>query len=203
MKKILITGFQSFAGRVRNGSDFVAAALEVKHSGLVVSQSLSTTWEAALNPSVPENCTHVLGLGEGLDYGVYVERLGTPLRGGKDVNGQDPPKLGEGADKNPVILDLTWGEREQTAAGLAVPSARELGLYPLLPGIVVNHFAGFFCCNGRAFALGKLRESRPDLRVGFIHVPPMDGWEVQNPGQPYVEIMARAVTAVLVGNRWL
>lgn len=218
MKTICVTGFGAFGGRSVNGSEpvvgpgFAEEMLvgtdqdpEVKISTRV----LPVVWSAIDGFELEPDVSHWLGLGEGHDYGIFIERIAVRARQRLGIDGKLPVQLPR---EYPDFyrLDLRWGWDVHPNHELwGVPEPHMLGLPTGSPGIVENFSAGTYMCNAIAYNMAMAQErrrknmGRPLLQTGFIHIPPQGAWMERNPNGNYVQIMRRVVKAVLLYNGWI
>ncbi len=157
--KILITGFEPFAGRTKNGSQTLARAL---HGKIIIgyqveSEFLPVAWEGfgvllhdLIGVHKPDI---VLGLGEGKETFSCLEQTGRNIANGTD---------NEGVSRiNEPLEDDGPAERAAT-----IHWAPEWFSY--MPGkIKPSQHAGQYLCNHFLFsALGSAR-----VPLGFLHLP--------------------------------
>ncbi|MDQ8197302.1 hypothetical protein QEH56_04045 [Pelagicoccus enzymogenes] len=157
--KILITSFQPFRGRERNGSQTIATALEstlaehhVQHLSLPVSwgviEEIALPQMERLNPDI------VLGLGEGTPCFLKVETLAFNQRIGIDESKTAPASKSIDS-AGPPSCPSRWPLPESLVESLKSK-------------VTISGDAGRFLCNN---ALYRFSRSHCPF-AGFFHLPP-------------------------------
>ena len=156
---VLVTAFEPFAGRTRNGSATVAAALPAAGSAeaRIVVVRLPVTWDAParLATLVAEHRPRlILGLGEGHPGRIAWERIARNRADGADERGAPPPAATLSAD----------GPTERRGTLQCDPAWFPDATVP----IVASDDAGAYLCNALYWHATALDAPR----VGFLHLPP-------------------------------
>ncbi len=171
--RVLVTGFEAFAGAASNPSGEVVrrlvsvpqpeladAGVEVRGVVLPVSYRASgPALMAAIEAHAPEVII-ALGLAEGRS-GITPERVAINL---------DDARIADNDGEQPIDAAIDEGgpaARFSTLPVKAIVAAlNEAGV-----SASVSLTAGSFVCNHVAYVLGGAVERNPGLRGGFIHVP--------------------------------
>lgn len=172
MTRVLVTGFEPFAGAASNPSGEVARLVARHNAGYeehgieVRGVVLPVTFAgavAALERAIAKHSPDVvlaLGLAEGRDA-ITPERVTINLDDARipDNDGAQPIDEPIEAD-GPAARFTGLPVKSMVAAirGAGVPSS-------------VSLTAGSFVCNHVAYVLGGIAERHPGMRAGFVHVP--------------------------------
>ncbi len=162
LDRILVVGFAPFQGRLQNGSQTLAEALEknTPRGAVLEALVLPVAWgsvEQLLMPKLKAFAPSlVLGLGEGKPGQITLERAARNARSGVD-------ECGARAENEWVEMD--GAEVINSRLSYRFQRPKELA-FPL----VLSEDAGEFLCNS---ALYRCLES-PVPSVGFVHVPPQE-----------------------------
>lgn len=156
---VLITAFQPFAQRSKNGSATVAGALGKELSGVNLHiDVMPVRWgepERRLPMLVAQHRPRLLiGLGEGQPGSVAVERVARNQAWGADTADQSPRHdrlLPDGPHerRSTLLFEEKW------------PLSREVA-------VTTSDDAGQYLCNALLYAA----LAQPVERIGFIHLPP-------------------------------
>jgi pyroglutamyl-peptidase len=199
-KYILITGFEPFGGRKANGSWEAVRHLQgtvVDGKKVIVSQ-LPVVWEKAsekLAALIREyHPVAVVSFGEAGAEPVRVEMAAKNVRDKVPDNAGKMPATGFISASAPPFLRTTLN------ADVITQRLHEAGI-----GAVLSQDAGGYLCNETFFNLMDFHgtEKSPDIRRGFIHVPPLDALAVMPDGSTLLfdhamlektaDVIARAV----------
>ena len=159
MAAVLVTGFEPFAGREKNGSRTLVQALTGGRLGgvAIATEVFPVRWagfsETIRRVAATRRPVLWLGLGEGRRPIPAFERVGKNRSGGPDVDGAGPPGsvLTEGG---PVIRSTTMKWRESWFSDIDPP-------------VRTSDDAGEYLCNSLIY-FGLAYVSCP---FGFVHLP--------------------------------
>lgn len=171
--RVLVTGFEAFAGAASNPSGEVVRRLvslpqdELAQAGISLSGAVLPVAFAAsataLNEAIEAHRPDLvigLGLAEGRS-GITPERVAINL---------DDARIPDNDGAQPLDEPIEPGGPAARFSGLPVKAIvaalTEAGLRAS-----VSLTAGSYVCNHVAYLLGGHAERRPGLRAGFIHVP--------------------------------
>lgn len=171
MDGILLTGFEPFGGAARNPS---LEAVRALHGGLVDGLRIDTLelpvvfgpgvqrpLQAALRRHRPR-----LVIATGLAASrsaLSVERVAINL---------DDARIPDNAGSQPIDLPIIRRGPAAYFSRLPVKAIRQSWIDAGLPG-EVSHSAGTFVCNHVFYTLMHRLRRRPEVRAGFVHVPPL------------------------------
>lgn len=167
---ILITGFEPFGGDELNPSQDVARALDGRRiaghrvAGRVLPCAFDTALPALFEAMDETQPALVLALGlAGSRSAVSIERVAVNLI---------DARMADNAGAQPVDVPVVAGAQAAYFARLPVKAMltglREAGLPAEL-----SASAGSFVCNQVFFGLMHRLRAWPDVRGGFIHLPPL------------------------------
>jgi pyrrolidone-carboxylate peptidase len=195
-KKILIVSFGSFAGRSVNGSMTVANKVvqDSQTRGLVVDHTVLPVEWTAVGRFLPECQGYdlVVGLGEGFNHVVVVERYAYRSANGKDVVGADPEKEHWTSGDPYLRSAVQLGEIPQ-----AMGDALQL---PHPEKVILGSNPGAYLCNALYYRLLQLCDGKP--LCFFVHLPPQGEW-IERTGlseADYAGRFAAVVTLVMDRN---
>jgi len=171
--RVLVTGFEAFAGAASNPSgevvrrlvsvpqpELAAAGVEVRGVVLPVSYRASgPALMAAIEAHAPE-VVIALGLAEGR-AGITPERVAINL---------DDARIADNDGEQPIDAAIEEGGPVARFSTLPVKAIVAALTEAGLPASV-SLTAGSFVCNHVAYLVGGAVERSPRLRGGFIHVP--------------------------------
>ena len=171
--RVLVTGFEAFAGAASNPSgevvrrlvsvpqpELAEAGVEVRGVVLPVSYRASgPALEAAIAAHAPDVVV-ALGLAEGRS-GVTPERVAINL---------DDARIADNDGDQPIDAAIEEGGPAARFSTLPVKAIVAALTEAGLPA-TVSLTAGSFVCNHVAYLVGGAVERNPGLRGGFIHVP--------------------------------
>ena len=192
MKKILITGFEPFGTDSRNPSGEAVSLLSDTADHKLYKLTLPVTWQgafvalsAAWDEIDPDGILMV-GLAGGADR-IRIERVGINLCGAiKDNDGLYPDGSSDIPTEAPVSEDganayfATYNEKEILSALKAngIPAA-------------YSYSAGTYICNYILYSsLEKMIKEDRYKKIGFIHIPYVDGQRENAPSLPMNTITA-------------
>ena len=180
--KVLITGFEPFAGDGINPSQVIVAALDGKRIARhrIVGAVLPTQFAQSLGQLESLISKHhpvlVLALGQaGGREGISLERVAINLIDARiaDNAGEQPvdvPVVADGPNAYFSTLPIKAMLARLIAAGITAS---------------LSHTAGTFVCNQVFYGLAHLTATRyPSMRSGFIHVPYLPEQAADHPGAP-------------------
>lgn len=170
--RVLVTGFEPFAGATSNPSGDLAR-LVARHSatyeelgidvrGVVLPVTFAGA-TAALERAVDEHSPDVviaLGLAEGRDA-ITPERVAINL---------DDARIPDNDGVQPIDAPIEADGPAARFNGLPVKSMVAAIRQAGVPASV-SLTAGSFVCNHVAYVLGGIAERHPGMRAGFVHVP--------------------------------
>lgn len=172
MTRVLVTGFEAFAGATSNPSGDLAR-LVARHSatyeelgidvrGVVLPVTFAGA-TAALERAVAEHSPDIviaLGLAEGRDA-ITPERVAINL---------DDACITDNDGVQPIDAPIEADGPAARFTGLPVKSMVAAIRQAGVPASV-SLTAGSFVCNHVAYVLGGIAERHPGMRAGFVHVP--------------------------------
>lgn len=194
--RILVTGFEPFAGEQRNPSAEVVECLPENGSGFeviklilpVVRRKASTAIQNAVEKFRPDV---VLSIGQaGGRAGISVERMAVNLE-----DYRIPDNEGSQPSEEPVIPGGPDGYFCTVPVKQMVSNIQAVGI-PVQQSLS----AGTFVCNHVMYAtLHFLAEKYPTIKFGFIHIPYLPEQAADKPGVPSMslEVAVKAVKAAL------
>ncbi len=185
MRTVLLTGFEPFAGESVNPSWEAVRRLDgwVCRGHRVVARRIPCVFgaalaalEAAVTDSDP---VLLLAVGQAGRRGdVSVERVAVNL---------DDARIADNAGNQPIDAAVITGGPAAYFASLPVKAIVAAVQAAGIPASL-SHTAGSFVCNHLFYGACHLRATRrPDLRVGFIHVPLLPEQAARLPGSPSME----------------
>ncbi|MHB9005117.1 MAG: pyroglutamyl-peptidase I, partial [Coriobacteriia bacterium] len=171
--RVLVTGFEAFAGAASNPSGEVVRRLVslpqeelaqagVSLSGVVLPVAFAASG-TALNEAIEAHRPDLvvaLGLAEGRD-GITPERVAINL---------DDARIADNDGAQPIDEPIEPGGPAARFSGLPVKAIVAALSEAGIPASV-SLTAGSYVCNHVAYLLGGHAERRPGMRAGFIHVP--------------------------------
>lgn len=183
--RVLVTGFEAFAGRGVNGSATLARSLEgARIAGYEVRAAvLPVVWDGLEGRLAGLLRTHrpalVLGLGEGRPGRVEIETVGRNRAAGIDERGAPPPEAllepqGPASRAARLAFDPAWFDGSD-------------------PPVIASADAGAYLCNHLLFTGLRVSGERP---MGFVHLPPQ-GAETD---ERYLARLRPAILALLERN---
>lgn len=190
---ILLTGFESFAGRARNASWDVVQRVAAGWTGpQLVTRRLPVAFQgarSALRTAVDEvDPDLVLCVGEAGGRGaVGLERVAVNL-----VDAPIPDAEGSMPTEVPVVA----GAPTAYLSSLPLRSCLAAGAATGHP-VEISGTAGTYVCNATFYALMHLLEDRRGTRGGFVHVPRAPGQALVGAPSLAVDSSASVVGAVL------
>ncbi|MBK1838163.1 pyroglutamyl-peptidase I [Azospirillum sp. YIM B02556] len=194
MPTILLTGFEPFGGETVNSSWEAVRQLDgwECRGHRVAARLMPCVFGAALDAldrAVTEtDPVALLGVGQAQNRAeLSLERVAVNL---------DDARIPDNAGNRPVDRAVVAGGPAAYFASLPVKAIaaalRDAGIPAGL-----SHSAGSFVCNHLFYGACHLRAARrPDLRVGFVHIPLAPQQAVRHPGSP-----SMAVDQVVTGLR--
>lgn len=182
MPKVLLTGFEPFAGERINPSGEIVRALDREslngHEivGAVLPVAFTTTWttlDALIERHAP---SLVLATGQaGGRSELSIERIAANL-----IDARIPDALGSQPIDEPVIAGAPVAYFATLPVKAMLARLRALGIPAGL-----SQSAGAYVCNQAFYVLGHLVATRyPGLRAGFVHVPWLPEQAARHHGQP-------------------
>lgn len=192
MKKILITGFEPFGTDSRNPSGEAVSLLGDSADYKLYKLTLPVTWQgafAALSAAWEEidpDGVLMVGLAGGADR-IRIERVGINLCGAiKDNDGLYP----NGSSDSPAEIPVSKGGENAYFATYnekkILSALKEKGI-----PAAYSYSAGTYICNYILYSsLEKMKKDRTDKKIGFIHIPCVDGQRENAPSLPMNTITA-------------
>lgn len=166
---LLLTGFEPFAGDTLNPSWELAKALDGELLGgwSLRACCLPCSFSAAppaLDRALADRPAAVVCLGlAGSRAALSVERVAVNL-----VDARIPDNTGDQPRDQPVVVGAPAAYFSRLPVKSMVHAAQQLGVPAEL-----SLSAGSFVCNQIFFALLHALRRRPQVRAGFVHVPPL------------------------------
>jgi pyroglutamyl-peptidase len=192
-RKVLVTGFEPFAGETENPSALVAQALEGRaiRGRTVVSAVLPCVFgeanDALRTHLRRENPELVICVGQaGGRASVAIERVAVNVMDARiaDNAGARPIDL-------PVALDGPVAYWSSLPIKAIVAAIREDGL-----PADISESAGTFVCNAVFYGLMRWLARRPNVRGGFVHIPFSPEQAQRMAGKPASLAIAQSARAV-------
>lgn len=192
MKKILITGFEPFGTDSRNPSGEAVSLLCDTAGYKLYKLTLPVTWQGAFRAlsaawdEIDPDGVLMVGLAGGADR-IRVERVGINLCGAtKDNDGLYPNGKSDIPAEAPVseggenAYFSTYNEKEILRA------LREKGI-----PAAYSYSAGTYICNYILYSsLEKMKKEEKDKKIGFLHIPYVEGQRENAPSLPMETITA-------------
>ena len=192
MKKILITGFEPFGTDSRNPSGEAVSLLCDTAEYKLFQLTLPVTWQGAFRAlstawdEIDPDGVLMVGLAGGADR-IRIERVGINLCGAtKDNDGLYPNGKSDTPAEAPVSVNgenayfSTYNEKEILRA------LREKGI-----PAAYSYSAGTYICNYILYSsLEKMKKEEKDRKIGFIHIPYVEGQRENAPSLPMETITA-------------
>lgn len=185
-RTILLTGFEPFAGESVNpsweavrrldGWDCRGHRVAARRMPCVFGAAL-----AALEAAVAEtNPAVILSVGQAQSRAdVSIERIAVNL---------DDARIPDNAGNQPLDAPVIAGGPAAYFASLPVKAMVAAVLAAGLPASL-SQTAGSFVCNHLFYGACHLRATqRPDLRVGFVHIPLSPDQAARHPGSPSMSL---------------
>lgn len=181
LPRILLTGFDPFAGEAVNPSWEAVRALHGRRIGghRVIALQLPTEFAASLRllrSAVRQAAPSIL-LGVGQAGGraqLSIERLAINLQ-----DARIPDNAGTQPIDEPVIADAPAAYFSTLPVKAMLAALQAQGV----PAEISNS-AGTYVCNHIAYAMLHLASRRPGARAGFIHIPFLPVQAARHPGAP-------------------
>ena len=185
MKKILVTGFEPFGTDSLNPSGEAVLKLSDTDEYTLIKRILPVTWNGAFDAlkkaweeTQPDGVLMV-GLAGGADR-IRVERVAINLCGAlKDNDGLYPTGVSDVPSERAITENgenayfATYNEK------MILQALREAGI-----PAAYSYSAGTYICNYILYSsLLKMKNDRKDMKIGFIHIPYMEG---QRENAPYL-----------------
>ena len=192
MKKILITGFEPFGTDSRNPSGEAVSLLCDTADYKLYKLTLPVTWQGAFRAlstawdEIDPDGVLMVGLAGGADR-IRIERVGINLCGAiKDNDGLYPNGKSDIPAEAPIAIGgenayfSTYNEKE------ILRVLREKGI-----PAAYSYSAGTYICNYILYSsLAKAETEEKDKKIGFIHIPYVEGQRENVPSLPMETITA-------------
>lgn len=173
-----ITGFKPFTGRAKNGSETLVNSLSrcpsLKHINFKVLDVSWDRFDLFFQEIESLNISGIIGMGEGQETSIAIERIGRNRSSGTDEFGV----IKEDVRINPE-LESTNHSR------IRIPASNRTGTED-------SYDAGSFLCNYELFHINTLNTHTS----AFIHLPPQQDM----PDDEYVESLQPTITEIVLHN---